>query len=148
MEINAEGHRRLQFSGVENILTDLEALGEVPLPPYIERPTPRLEDRQRYQTVFARADGSVAAPTAGLHFTPEFLEKIRAHGVKICFVTLHVGAGTFAPVKADDLAGHVMHEERYEVPPDTARLINQAGESRDNCRWHNDLARFGKRGPR
>jgi S-adenosylmethionine:tRNA ribosyltransferase-isomerase len=127
LESNAEGHRRLRFSGTNNILTDLEALGEVPLPPYINRDSPRPEDRDRYQTVFARADGSVAAPTAGLHFTSEFLEKIRNRGVKVCFVTLHVGPGTFAPVKAEDLAEHVMHEERYEVSAETARLINEAG---------------------
>jgi S-adenosylmethionine:tRNA ribosyltransferase-isomerase len=127
LEANEEGHRRLRFSGTQNVLTDLEALGEVPLPPYISRPALRPEDRDRYQTVFARADGSVAAPTAGLHFTPEFLEKIRARGVKVCFVTLHVGPGTFAPVKAEGVAEHVMHEERYEVSAETARLINEAG---------------------
>jgi S-adenosylmethionine:tRNA ribosyltransferase-isomerase len=124
LETNAEGHRRLRFSSTENILTELEALGEVPLPPYINRPFPRPEDRDRYQTVFARADGSVAAPTAGLHFTPEFLEKIRGRGVKVCFVTLHVGPGTFAPVKAAVVADHILHEERYEVGAETARLIN------------------------
>ena len=124
LETNAEGHRRLRFSSTENILTELEALGEVPLPPYISRPFPRPEDRDRYQTVFARADGSVAAPTAGLHFTPEFLEKIRGRGVKICFVTLHVGPGTFAPVKAAIVADYILHEERYEVGAETARLIN------------------------
>jgi S-adenosylmethionine:tRNA ribosyltransferase-isomerase len=124
LETNAEGHRRLRFSGTENILAELEALGEVPLPPYINRPFPRPEDRDRYQTVFARADGSVAAPTAGLHFTPEFLEKIRGRGVKVCFVTLHVGPGTFAPVKAAVVAEHILHEERYEVGAETARLIN------------------------
>ncbi len=127
LETNAEGHRRLRFSGTQNILTDLGALGEVPLPPYINRPSPRPEDRDRYQTVFARAGGSVAAPTAGLHFTPQFLRKIRRCGIKICFVTLHVGAGTFAPVKAAAVAEHIMHEERYEVCAETARLINEAG---------------------
>jgi S-adenosylmethionine:tRNA ribosyltransferase-isomerase len=124
---NADGHRRLQFSGPQNVLTELDALGEVPLPPYLIRRADQPEDRSRYQTVFARADGSVAAPTAGLHFTPEFLEKIRGHGVKVCFVTLHVGAGTFAPVKAAAVAGHIMHEERYEVGTETARLITEAG---------------------
>jgi S-adenosylmethionine:tRNA ribosyltransferase-isomerase len=127
MESNAEGHRRLEFTGAKNVLTELDALGEVPLPPYIERLSSRTEDRERYQTVFARADGSVAAPTAGLHFTPELLDKVRARGVNVCFVTLHVGPGTFAPVKTNDLAGHVMHEERYEVGAETARLINEAG---------------------
>jgi S-adenosylmethionine:tRNA ribosyltransferase-isomerase len=125
LESNAEGHRRVKFSRAENILTELEALGEVPLPPYITRPLEQPEDRERYQTVFARADGSVAAPTAGLHFTPEFLEQIHQLGVKVCFVTLHVGPGTFAPVKAAALAEHVMHEERYEVGDETARLINE-----------------------
>lgn len=127
LETNEEGHRRLRFSGTPNVLMDLEALGEVPLPHYINRPSSRAEDRDRYQTVFARADGSVAAPTAGLHFTPGFLEKIRARGVRVCFVTLHVGPGTFAPVKAPVLAEHVMHEERYEVGVETAGLINETG---------------------
>jgi S-adenosylmethionine:tRNA ribosyltransferase-isomerase len=126
LETNGEGHRRLRFSGTQNVLTELEALGEVPLPPYITRTAPAPEDRDRYQTVFAQADGSVAAPTAGLHFTSEFLDKIRERGVKVCFVTLHVGPGTFAPVKAEGVAGHVMHEERYEVGAETARLINGA----------------------
>jgi S-adenosylmethionine:tRNA ribosyltransferase-isomerase len=129
LETNEEGHRRLRFSGAQNVLAELEALGEVPLPPYINRPSPRPEDRDRYQTVFARADGSVAAPTAGLHFTPEFLEKIRGCGVQVCFVTLHVGPGTFAPVKAAGVAEHVMHEERYAVGAETARLVNEAVSS-------------------
>ena len=122
-EINAAGHRRLRFSEVNNIFTELDALGEVPLPPYLGRDGTEPEDRERYQTVYARAPGSVAAPTAGLHFTEALLEKIRARGVKICFVTLHVGAGTFAPVKAEFLAEHRMHRERYEISPETARLI-------------------------
>jgi S-adenosylmethionine:tRNA ribosyltransferase-isomerase len=122
-EINAAGYRRLRFSGVNNIFTELDALGEVPLPPYIARDGTEPEDRERYQTVYARAPGSVAAPTAGLHFTEALLEKIRARGVKICCVTLHVGAGTFAPVKAEFVAEHRMHEERFEISTDTARLI-------------------------
>ena len=83
-------------------------------------------DRQRYQTVFAEPAGSVAAPTAGLHFTEALLDEIRAQGVQVCFVTLHVGPGTFAPVKAETLAGHRMHEERYELSEETARMINEA----------------------
>ena len=122
-EINAAGHRRLRFSGVNNIFTELDAFGEVPLPPYIGRDGTEAEDRERYQTVYARAPGSVAAPTAGLHFTEALLEKIRARGVKICFVTLHVGAGTFAPVKTEFVAEHRMHRERFEITPETARLI-------------------------
>ena len=122
-EINAAGHRRLRFSEVKNIFTELDALGEVPLPPYIGRDGTEPEDRERYQTVYARAPGSVAAPTAGLHFTEALLEQIRARGVRICFVTLHVGAGTFAPVKTENLEEHRMHQERFEIGPETAREI-------------------------
>jgi len=125
-EINEEGHRRLQFSGTPDIQNELDKLGEIPLPPYIERNGQLSEDKERYQTVFSRPAGSVAAPTAGLHFTPEILEKIRAHGVKICFVTLHVGLGTFAPVKADTLAEHTMHHERFEIGEETVSAINEA----------------------
>jgi S-adenosylmethionine:tRNA ribosyltransferase-isomerase len=128
-EINDEGHRRLQFSGTPDISHELERLGEVPLPPYIERRTQQPEDEERYQTVFARTDGSVAAPTAGLHFTPELLEQIRARGVQICFVTLHVGAGTFLPVKTESLADHKMHSERFELSEETASAINTAKNS-------------------
>ncbi len=125
-EINAAGHRLLRFSNVGNILSELNVLGEVPLPPYITREAPEPEDRERYQTVYARSPGSVAAPTAGLHFTAGLLEKIRAGGVKVCFVTLHVGAGTFAPVKAEFVAQHRMHRERFEITPETARAIVEA----------------------
>lgn len=152
-ETNAEGHRRLQFEGVVNILDALDSIGEVPLPPYIRRepgsPTTaparsdesqerteaafsalELGDRERYQTVFAQPPGSVAAPTAGLHFTPELLEAIRAGGVGIHFVTLHVGLGTFAPVKTETLEAHVMHEERYEISEATAHAVNAAKAER------------------
>jgi len=138
LETNDEGHRRLRFTGTKNILEDLDRIGEVPLPPYIERApgTPNSgsasQDRERYQTVYAQPPGSVAAPTAGLHFTESLLEKIRALGVHICFVTLHVGLGTFAPVKAETLSAHKMHEERYELSEDTARAINNA--KRENRR--------------
>jgi S-adenosylmethionine:tRNA ribosyltransferase-isomerase len=125
-EVNAAGHRLLRFSDVNNIFTVLDALGEVPLPPYLGRDGTEPEDRERYQTVYARAPGSVAAPTAGLHFTEALLEKIRARGVKTAFVTLHVGAGTFAPVKTEFVAEHRMHQERFEIPPETARLIAEA----------------------
>jgi S-adenosylmethionine:tRNA ribosyltransferase-isomerase len=128
-EVNAEGHRRLQFSGTPNIFSQLAALGEMPLPPYIERHSPLAADRERYQTVFAKAAGSVAAPTAGLHFTPEILEKIRAHGVTVCFVTLHVGAGTFLPVKAENVADHKMHAERFEIGEATVSAVNGARQS-------------------
>jgi S-adenosylmethionine:tRNA ribosyltransferase-isomerase len=125
---NEEGHRRLEFSGTENILAELDTLGELPLPPYIERDPQNLpaSDAERYQTVFAQPAGSVAAPTAGLHFTENLLAEIRALGVEIHFVTLHVGLGTFAPVKADEITHHVMHEERYEVSEATAQAVNQA----------------------
>jgi len=129
LEINAEGHRRLEFSGPKNIWTELDALGETPLPPYIERSGERPTDRERYQTVYARADGSVAAPTAGLHFTTELLEKIRAHGTRVCFVTLHVGPGTFAPVKAERLEDHVMHQERFALSAETADAVREAKEA-------------------
>ena len=126
-ELNAEGHRRLQFSGTENVLHAADAWGEMPLPPYIRREDPhRAEDRERYQTVYAQVPGSVAAPTAGLHFTPQLLEAIGSRGAQTCFVTLHVGLGTFAPVKADSLEKHQMHEERFHVNDETAALVNQA----------------------
>jgi S-adenosylmethionine:tRNA ribosyltransferase-isomerase len=128
-EINAEGHRRLQFSGPANILTELDALGETPLPPYIQRPVERPQDRERYQTVYASAPGSVAAPTAGLHFTPALLERIRARGVRVCFLTLHVGLGTFAPVKTERVEDHLMHTERFLLPPETADAVRQAKAS-------------------
>jgi S-adenosylmethionine:tRNA ribosyltransferase-isomerase len=101
----------------------------MPLPPYIERATEKAEDKERYQTVFAQAAGSVAAPTAGLHFTPELLDKIRALGVKICFVTLHVGAGTFLPVKAENIADHKMHSEHFEIGAETVSAVNAAKAS-------------------
>jgi S-adenosylmethionine:tRNA ribosyltransferase-isomerase len=128
-EINPEGHRRLQFSGPGNILTALDALGEAPLPPYIQRPQEQPDDRERYQTVYAKTPGSVAAPTAGLHFTPALLEKIRDRGAGVCFVTLHVGLGTFAPVKAERLEDHVMHAERFVLPAESARAIRRAKDS-------------------
>jgi len=128
IETNNEGHRRLQFAGVQNIADELERLGEIPLPPYIERnyPCKTENDSERYQTVYARAAGSIAAPTAGLHFTPQLLEKICRRGVQVCHVTLHVGLGTFAPVKAEALSEHIMHEERLSISEETARAVNAA----------------------
>lgn len=128
LRTNEEGYWRLQFSGTPDIRRELDWLGEVPLPPYITRTNAndKLEDRERYQTVFAKTDGSVAAPTAGLHFTPELLEQIRADGVQICFLTLHVGPGTFLPVKTEGLAAHRMHEERFELDEEAARAVNEA----------------------
>jgi len=188
-EVNAEGHRRLVFTGTEEIREALDLIGEVPLPPYIVRPgrerqqeggvnqllasvpphpgpLPRgegelpsdlaesdegsgrgatgkrsaalllphsgtatvvqVDDKLRYQTVYADPPGSVAAPTAGLHFTAELLDKIRAQGVIVCFVTLHVGPGTFAPVKAENIEEHVMHEEWMEIGDATVKAIRAA----------------------
>lgn len=125
LEKNAEGHCRLRFAGVESLFTELPRLGEIPLPPYITRASgfDQAVDAQRYQTVYAQNAGSVAAPTAGLHFTPEVLEEIRRRGTQTAFVTLHVGLGTFAPVNAETLEEHRMHEERFELGEPTARLI-------------------------
>ena len=129
IETNDEGHRRLKFSGTPDIGGQLKQLGETPLPPYIHRAHELPEDRERYQTVFAEIGGSVAAPTAGLHFTPELLEQILGRGAQVCFVTLHVGPGTFLPVKTETLAAHTMHEERFEVGQETARIVNEAKSS-------------------
>jgi S-adenosylmethionine:tRNA ribosyltransferase-isomerase len=125
---NAEGHRRLRFEGTPDILQTAEEIGQVPLPPYITREPGAHDplDLERYQTVYAQPAGSVAAPTAGLHFTEALLAEVRALGVTVCFVTLHVGLGTFAPVKAETLAAHTMHEERYELSPETAGNLNAA----------------------
>jgi S-adenosylmethionine:tRNA ribosyltransferase-isomerase len=114
---------RLRFN-TENVLDMLEKNGAIPLPPYIQRQdTP--EDRDRYQTVYAREPGAVAAPTAGLHFTPEILDKLRARGVSIAEITLHVGPGTFRPVQAERIEDHQMHEERYRLSTTAARTINR-----------------------
>ena len=112
------------FDGVfEEIL---DALGEMPLPPYIHE---RLEDKTRYQTVYAREEGSAAAPTAGLHFTPELLGKIEEGGTRIARLTLHVGLGTFRPVKTEDVRDHIMHAEYYSMSEQTADIINSAREN-------------------
>ncbi len=132
-EINREGHRRVHFAGTPNIFLELERFGEIPLPPYVERNELLQSDRERYQTVYASracGPGSIAAPTAGLHFTNELLEKIKRRGVEICYVTLHVGLGTFAPVKAEALNEHVMHEEYFEITSATAKAINEAKEKK------------------
>lgn len=127
-EKDEEGHYRLKFQGTPQIKDCLPEIGEVPLPPYIQREGqgPDAEDRERYQTIYARPDGSVAAPTAGLHFDHEILQRIRDKGVQMAEVTLHVGLGTFAPVKTDDLDNHVMHEERFELPAKSAEALNNA----------------------
>jgi S-adenosylmethionine:tRNA ribosyltransferase-isomerase len=119
------GERQLRFAPVQDFFGRLEVLGHVPLPPYIRRQDQAL-DRERYQTVFARRPGSVAAPTAGLHFTPEVLERIRARGVVVSYLTLHVGLGTFQPVRVTDMEEIRLHEERYSLPEETALEVNRA----------------------
>ncbi len=121
IEIADEGNRLIKFS-YEGIFEEvLDRLGEMPLPPYI---THKLADKNRYQTVYAKYEGSAAAPTAGLHFTKELLKKVEDKGVKIAYVTLHVGLGTFRPVKEDNLLNHHMHSEYYEVTDEAAQIIN------------------------
>ena len=121
VDIVDEGNRLIQFS-YEGIFEEvLDKLGEMPLPPYI---THKLQDKNRYQTVYAKYEGSAAAPTAGLHFTKELLAQVAAKGVKIAYVTLHVGLGTFRPVKEENVLEHHMHSEFYQVTPEAAKLIN------------------------
>ena len=121
LEILEGGNRLVKFSYEGNFYHVLERIGQMPLPPYI---TKKLEDSERYQTVYSREVGSAAAPTAGLHFTPELMEKIRQKGVDIAYVTLHVGLGTFRPVKEDNIENHTMHAEHYELSAETAEVIN------------------------
>lgn len=118
-----DGTRIVEFEYEGIFLERLEELGKMPLPPYIERDN-NSEDKDRYQTVYAKNEGSVAAPTAGLHFTPELLEKAKAKGVKLAYVTLHVGIGTFRPVKVENIEEHHMHFEEYFIDEDTAKTIN------------------------
>lgn len=120
-ELN-DGKRAVRFHYQGIFLEILEQLGRMPLPPYIKA---ELEDQERYQTVYSRVVGSAAAPTAGLHFTPELLDEIRDMGVKVCYVTLHVGLGTFRPVKAEDIADHEMHSEFCQISRETAGIINE-----------------------
>ena len=111
---------RLHYEGI--LQERLDELGEMPLPPYIKE---RLDDPDRYQTVYAKESGSAAAPTAGLHFTDELLESIKAKGVNIAFITLHVGLGTFRPVSVDNIDDHEMHSEYYQMTQETADLLNE-----------------------
>lgn len=122
LEVINDGNRLVCFRYEGSFFPLLEQIGQMPLPHYI---THRLENKERYQTVYSRELGSAAAPTAGLHFTPEMLEKVKAAGVGIGFVTLHVGLGTFRPVKADNILEHKMHAEHYELSAKTAELINK-----------------------
>jgi S-adenosylmethionine:tRNA ribosyltransferase-isomerase len=123
------GERTIRFDAVPDFFGTLEQLGHVPLPPYVSRED-RPEDRERYQTVFARERGSIAAPTAGLHFTPEILARIRERGIKTAEVTLHVGLGTFQPVRGEHVEDHRLHREFYNISEETAELINRARAER------------------
>ena len=122
LEVLEDGNRLVKFSYEGNFYETLDRIGQMPLPPYIKK---RLEDGERYQTVYSRELGSAAAPTAGLHFTPELMEEIRQMGVEVAFVTLHVGLGTFRPVKEDEVENHKMHSEHYALPQETADVINR-----------------------
>lgn len=123
IDINEDdGNRFVKFSCDGSIYAVLDEIGAMPLPPYIKE---KLKDKERYQTVYSKELGSAAAPTAGLHFTPEMLDEIRESGVKTAYVTLHVGLGTFRPVKVDDVTKHKMHTEHYIMPQKTADMINE-----------------------
>ena len=122
IDILDDGNRILEFECEGNFYENLDKLGQMPLPPYIHE---KLKDKERYQTVYSREIGSAAAPTAGLHFTKELMKKAQEKGVKIGFVTLHVGLGTFRPVKVDDVTKHKMHSEHYDMSEETANLINE-----------------------
>ena len=122
IDILDDGNRILEFECEGSFYENLDKLGQMPLPPYIHE---KLKDKERYQTVYSREIGSAAAPTAGLHFTKELMKKAQEKGVKIGFVTLHVGLGTFRPVKVDDVTKHKMHSEHYDMSEETAALINE-----------------------
>lgn len=122
VDIKEDGNRIVEFSYVGIFQEILDRLGNMPLPPYIKE---KLKDKERYQTVYSKNPGSVAAPTAGLHFTKELLKKIEEKGVKLAYITLNVGLGTFRPVKVDDVKNHKMHSEFYQISKETADLINE-----------------------
>ena len=124
--VQPDGNRLIRFHYDGIFLEILDQLGTMPLPPYIKE---KLDDPERYQTVYSKTPGSAAAPTAGLHFTPELLESLREKGVKLAFVTLHVGLGTFRPVKEDEITDHVMHSEYYIMDEETAEQINSTRQN-------------------
>lgn len=126
LDVTEDGGRLVRFFCEGNLYAVLDEIGQMPLPPYI---TQRLSDKERYQTVYAKELGSAAAPTAGLHFTPELLNELRTMGVNTAFVTLHVGLGTFRPVKADDIRDHHMHTEHYSISEETAALIRRTKQA-------------------
>ncbi|MBE6722656.1 MAG: tRNA preQ1(34) S-adenosylmethionine ribosyltransferase-isomerase QueA [Ruminococcaceae bacterium] len=124
--VQDDGNRIVRFAYDGNFFAILDQIGQMPLPPYIKK---KLENQERYQTVYSKEVGSAAAPTAGLHFTKELLQKVKDMGVKVEFVTLHVGLGTFRPVSADRVVDHKMHSEHYLLPQETADVINETRES-------------------
>ncbi|MDP4179320.1 MAG: tRNA preQ1(34) S-adenosylmethionine ribosyltransferase-isomerase QueA [Bacillota bacterium] len=124
--LGQEGNRFVKFTYEGLFENVLDKLGQMPLPPYIKE---RLEDKERYQTVYSKEVGSAAAPTAGLHFTNELLEEIKSKGIKIAFITLHVGLGTFRPVKVEKIEEHLMHSEYYQISKETADIINETKEN-------------------
>ena len=148
-EVTEGGNRIVRFHYEGIFLEVLERLGKMPLPPYI---TEELQDSERYQTVYSREVGSAAAPTAGLHFTPELLEEIKAKGIKVCYVTLHVGLGTFRPVKEENIEDHPMHSEFCIIPEETAKLVNESKSNggrvicvgTTSCRTVESFTRDGK----
>ena len=125
-DVKADGNRMLEFCFDGDFFAALDEVGQMPLPPYIKE---KLKDRERYQTVYSKQAGSAAAPTAGLHFTPQRLGEIKRSGVKTAYVTLHVGLGTFRPVKTEDITEHKMHSEHYYIPKEAAGLINETKKS-------------------
>lgn len=129
IEVKEEGIREFEFLYDGIFYEILDKLGEMPLPPYIHK---KLKDKNRYQTVYAKNIGSAAAPTAGLHFTQELLEKLKNKGITICYVTLHVGLGTFRPVNVEDVTTHKMHSEFYTINEETAKILNQAKKEGKN----------------
>ncbi|HLX83356.1 MAG TPA: tRNA preQ1(34) S-adenosylmethionine ribosyltransferase-isomerase QueA [Terriglobales bacterium] len=128
IECGTSGERRIRFAPVPDFLGVVERIGKVPLPPYIERDEDEenASDRERYQTIYAQTRGSVAAPTAGLHFTSEILQQIRARGIEVAEITLHVGLGTFQPVRVEKVEDHRLHREWFEIPAAAAEAINRA----------------------
>ena len=139
------GNRLVRFDYEGIFLEVLERLGKMPLPPYIKE---ELQDQERYQTVYSKVNGSAAAPTAGLHFTQELLDQVSAMGVKLGYVTLHVGLGTFRPVKEDEIEGHEMHSEYCVIPQETADLINETKKNGGHLRGHHLLPHHRKLGRR
>ena len=121
-DVLEDGNRMIEFACEGDFFAVLDEVGQMPLPPYIKE---KLKDKERYQTVYSKDAGSAAAPTAGLHFTKEMLESIKAMGVNIAYVTLHVGLGTFRPVKVEDVTQHKMHTEHYYIPEEAAETINE-----------------------